>query len=111
MTLSKEEFVAIINNVEAVCRYQEGLNNYFMKSGVEGYIFQPDCSADVLRLLHVMYKEADKDEWISYFCFELDFGKKWTPGMITNKDGSNIILDTPESLYDLLTDTNSREGL
>ena len=44
----------------------------------------------------------DKDEWIDYFCFELDFGKKWKEGVITEKDGTDIILKTPEDLYNLL---------
>ena len=46
--------------------------------------------------------EKDKDEWIDYFCFELDFGKKWKEGVITEKDGTDIILKTAEDLYNLL---------
>lgn len=102
MNLSKEDFVDAINDVETVFKYQEGLNNYFRKNNVEGYIFQPDCSSTVLRLLHLILGDSDKDKWIEYFCFELDFGKKWEPGMITEKDGTDIILKTPEDLYELL---------
>ena len=100
--LSKEEFVKAINDVENVCRYQEGLNNYFRKNNVDGYIFQPDCSSTVFGLLHTILGEKDKDEWIDYFCFELDFGKKWKEGTITEKNGTEIILKTAEDLYNLL---------
>lgn len=100
--LSKEEFVKAINEVENVCRYQEGLNNYFRKNNVDGYIFQPDCTSTVISLLHTISGTKDKDEWINYFCFELDFGKKWKEGMITEKDGTDIILKTSEDLYNLL---------
>lgn len=46
--------------------------------------------------------ERDKDEWIEYFCFELNFGKKWEPGLIRDDNGLDIVLQTPEDLYDLL---------
>lgn len=101
--ISKESFV---NAIESVCntwRYQEGLNNYFRKSGVDGYIFQPDCTATVIDLLHTFMGEKDKDEWISYFCFELDFGKKWKEGTIFDENHNEIVLQTTEDLYELLT--------
>ena len=37
--ISKDEFVKAINDIENVHRYQEGLNNYFRKNNVDGYIF------------------------------------------------------------------------
>ena len=102
MNLSKEDFVKAIKDVESVYKYQEGLNNFFRKNNVEGYIFQPDCASTVLRLLHMILGERDKDEWIEYFCFELNFGKKWEPGLIRDDNGLDIVLQTPEDLYDLL---------
>lgn len=102
MLLSKEEFVSAINDVENVYKYQEGLNNFFRKNNVDGYIFQPDCSPTVIKLLHGIAGEKDKDGWIDYFCFELDFGKKWKIGIITDEAGNDIVLQTPEDLYSLL---------
>ena len=104
--LSKEQFINAINDVKNVCRYQESLNNYFRKNNVDGYIFQPDCSSTVIGLLHTIFGEKDKDEWIDYFCFELDFGKKWKEGTITEKNGTDIILKTAEDLYNLLEKTD-----
>lgn len=106
LNLSKKEFVDAINDVENVFKYQEDLNNFFRKNNVEGYIFQPDCSSTVLRLLHLIFDNSDKDKWIEYYCFELDFGKKWEPGMIIEKDGTDIVLKTADDLYDLLEKTN-----
>ena len=51
MLLSKEEFVSAINDVENVYKYQEGLNNFFRKNNVDGYIFSPDCYTTVIKLL------------------------------------------------------------
>lgn len=100
--IDKEQFINAISDVESVYRYQEGLNNYFRKNNVDGYIFQPDCSSTVIGLLHNTLGEKDKDGWIDYFCFELDFGKKWKEGTITEKDGTDIVLKTAEDLYNLL---------
>lgn len=47
-----------------------------------------------------------KDNWISYYIFELDFGDGYVDGMIKDKDGSNIKLSTPEELYDLICEDN-----
>lgn len=102
LNLSKEEFVKAMNDVESVYKYQEGLNNFFRKNNVEGYIFQPDCAATVLRLLHMFFDDKDKNEWIEYYCFELNFGKKWEPGIIRDDNGTDIVLQTPEDLYDVL---------
>lgn len=100
--LSKDEFIKALDEVEKVNKYNEELNSVFRKNGVDGYIFQPDCTATVLRLLHILFEKADKDEWIEYFCYELDFGKNWKSGIIINKDGSDIKLGTSEDLYNYL---------
>ena len=102
MLISKDEFILTLNEVEAVFAYHKGLNNFFSKNDVEGFIFQPDCSSSTLRLLHSLAGNADKDNWISYFVFDLDFGKKWKPGMITEKDGTDIVLKSSEDLYEYL---------
>ena len=43
----------------------------------------------------------DKNEWISYYLWELDFGAKWHEGVIIEK-GKDVKLLTPEDLYDFL---------
>lgn len=45
----------------------------------------------------------DEDDWIGYYCWELDMGKNWKPGMVT-KDGKDIPLGTVRDLYELLID-------
>ena len=69
--ITKEYFNEIMENVKNTCKYQEGLNDYFSKNGVDGYIYQPDCVDTTMKLLHNIFGEKDIDEWISYFCFEL----------------------------------------
>lgn len=44
----------------------------------------------------------DLYENIDYFINELDFGRKYKPGMITDDDDEDIDLSTAEKLYDYL---------
>lgn len=102
--VSKKIFIEIIEEVQKSYDYQERLNNFFDKNGVDGYIYQPDCICATIKLLHYIFGEKDIDEWISYFCFELDFGRKYKDGLVLDKDGKNISLATIDDLYNLLTE-------
>ena len=102
--ITKEYFNEIMENIENSYKYQEGLNDYFSKNGADGYIYQPDCMDTTIKLLHNIFSEKDKNEWISYFCFELDFGKKYKDGIIKDEFGKNIPLATYDDLYKLLTE-------
>lgn len=102
--ITKDFFVEIMESVKKTYKYQEGLNDYFSKNGVDGYIYQPDCIDTTIKILHKIFGEKDVDEWISYFCFELDFGKKYKIGMIKDEFGKDIPLATFEDLYILLTE-------
>jgi hypothetical protein len=100
--INKQDFINVIADIEKVYRYHENVNDFLRKNNVEGYIFQPDCSSTVIMLLHIMFGENDKNDWINYFCNEIDFGHKWVSGMIKDKDGSDIKLKNSGDLYDLL---------
>lgn len=100
--LSKEEFIVAIEDIKSVNDYHSGLNDYFHKNGADGYLFQPDCTATSLLLLHKIFGDSDNDNWIEYFCFDLNFGEKWKPGLLTEKDGTDIRLETADDLYELL---------
>ena len=103
MTINKEEFIDAIEDVKKANDYQTGLNQYFKTHDVDGYIFQPDCSCTVIHLLHFLFGEQDQEEMISLFCFELDFGRKWKPGMVKDKNGLDLQLSNAEDLYTYLT--------
>lgn len=61
-----------------------------------------DCSQELLELLR-MIMEDEEDDWIGYFCYELDFGRDYKEGSITDADGEDIQLATVKDLYLLLT--------
>lgn len=90
-----------INDIKSSSDFTYGLNDYLRKWGADGYVFPPDCSTTVIDLLHWIFGELDEDEWISYFCWELEFGKKYKSGTITC-NGKEVSMSTPEELYDFL---------
>lgn len=99
--ISKEIFVEAIEDVKRVEDYHAGLNRCLKKYGADGFLYQPDCTAEVLKLLAVEMNDDIKNGWIYYFCYELDFGKKWKAGCVIDK-GKDIPLATAENLYDYL---------
>ena len=105
--ISKELFVEVIEDARKTDDYQNCLNNQLRENGVEGFIFQPTCVDSVIKLLHFSFLDSDSSEMISYFCFDLDYGRKWKPGMIKAKDDTDINLSTPEHLYDYLNSQNN----
>ena len=102
--ITKDFFTEIMESVKKTYKYQEGLNDYFAKNGADGYVYQPDCIDTTIKILHRIFGEKDVDELISYFCFELDFGKKYKEGLIKDGYGKNISLATFDDLYTLLTE-------
>ncbi len=59
----------------------------------------------IVEMLHEAMGDTFRDKygmtWTEYFCFELNYGKNYKPGMVKDK-GENIDLSTPAKLYDFL---------
>lgn len=54
----------------------------------------------VVDLLMEMFD--DKDEWIEYWMYEQEFGRKWDHDIAHESDGTEIYLPTAGALYDYL---------
>ena len=54
----------------------------------------------VIKILMVAMDDHFED--IEYFVYELDYGRKYKPGMVTDGDGKDIDLSTEDRLYDWL---------
>lgn len=68
------------------------------------------CNAAALQISHessvvFLLKRimCDQYEYIDYFIYELDYGRKYEVGMITDENGQDIDLHTPELLYDFIS--------
>ena len=101
--ITREIFQEIMEEIQKAYDYQNDLNKFFEKHDADGYLFQPDCMCATIKLLHIIFEEKDINEWISYFCFDLNFGRKYKEGTILDESGAPIRLATIDDLYDLLT--------
>lgn len=100
--LPKEDFVTYINEIRDVMEYHKSLNDLFKKRGVDGYLFSPDCTHSLIRLLNNILQVEEQDSYIEKFCFDADFGKKLTPRMFLDENGCDVVITSPDELYDLL---------
>ena len=74
----------------------------------DSWIF-PDSGYSLM--LQKLLVDATDDEYgyISYFMWDLDFGRKWKPGTITNPDGTDVPLGTIEDLWNLLKNNSNHK--
>ncbi len=100
--LTKNEFTEIISELQKASTYQKEVELFFKKSGIIGFIDTPDCSDSVLRLLHIVYAQQDKDNIISFFCNDLDYGKNYKKEVVKEHLGIEIPLKNSEDLYHYL---------
>lgn len=100
--LSKEEFVKILDNLKETEVFYDKINDVLKNYGADGYIFPPTNIDDVIFLLDKIFEQDRLDSWISYFVYELEFGKNYEEGTITYQDGTIIDLSNSGKLYDFL---------
>lgn len=102
--VSKEVFLEIIESMKNVDDYHKGLNNFFEKSGVQGFLYSPDNTQATMSTLKAMFN--DDEDIIGTFCCEMDYGKSYKVGYLKDEDGSEIDFSTAEKLYDYLVSKN-----
>ena len=98
--MSKESFCKVMDNYKSMFNFTDEMNDLFDKYKIDGNIYPPMCTETVIDLLEFIFN--DKNQWISYWIFELDFGKDYEDGYVKDEHGEVIPLKTTEDLYDLL---------
>ena len=100
--MNKELFVNTINKMEELYEEQELFSNVLKK--IDNDFGGCLIHNKTITLLEDLLKKLvnDKYDYISYYLWELDFGKEYKDGVITEADGSIIKLSNPEELYDLI---------
>ena len=103
--LTKETFVKAMNELIRARNYQEDLNNFFESHCSDGYIYQPDCSDSLVSVLEEAMNQKPGEDGltdIAYFCYELEYGRKYKDGCYKNDKGEDVDISTPELLYDYI---------
>lgn len=97
--LSKEAFLKMIRRSLHVDEYDCILSDLLCPDSY-GIIQVPCGNSAMITFLEEI--TDDEAEWIQYFLWELEGGKKWHKGMITDTDGNDIPLATANDLWKLL---------
>ena len=104
--LDKSEFVRIIDRLRESSELVDKVHELFRNSRdnvdcdfCNGAGLQISHESLVVNLLEKLMR--DHCENISYYIYELKYGKQYKPGMITGPEG-DIDLSTPEALYEYL---------
>ena len=106
--MTKKSFCEVMDNYRFMFDFTDEMNDLFDKYKMDGNIFPPMCTETVIGLLEFIFN--DKDRYISYWAWELDFGADYEDGYIKDKDGGIIPLRTAEDLYDLLVKNMEENG-
>ena len=100
--ISKELFVETINFIKDRNDAQNKIDKVFKDEFTDG-LFWPYCRYETQMVKVLEEIMGDKEnQWISYYCWERDFGRDCTLGDVREKDGTPIPFKTPEDLYNLL---------
>lgn len=68
----------------------------------ESFVGLTNCRSFDLIVTLLEHLTNDTSGNIQYYIYELDWGKKWEKGYITDVDGSDIPLKTIEDLYNYI---------
>jgi hypothetical protein len=113
--ISKDLFVETLNFIKERNKFEKKFNSIVTEEYGDCVFFPSDRWLDkVIQLLSAGfdYEDGVMSDWIYYFIYELDFGKKWEQGCVAETkmiDGKKVEIDiplgTPENLYDMLFKT------
>ena len=98
--MNKKQFNEILSKLVVIKKDEDNLNEAFQK-------FEPDWNRisfgryEILVVKALKLAMEDKEEWISYWVYDLNCGKDAKKNSVTVK-GKNIPIKTIDNLYDLI---------
>lgn len=102
-----KKFDEIIEKVKEFSDFEDAMSGY----GIDlCYSTASDMASEIIELLVLLVD--DKEEWISWYCWEVDFGRK-------DKDGLNIVeindkkykIDSTKKLWNLIKQENQQKKI
>ena len=96
--MTKENFNKLLETIEAHSAF---ITNIYKDYGID-FTNSPliDIESQVEKCLKAHFN--DESDWIGYWMWDLDFGKKWKEGMVADEYGKDIPLKTSDDLWNLL---------
>jgi hypothetical protein len=101
----RKTFITMIGELRMINEAENELNKAFKNFEPDfNYICFGRYETLVVKALEFAFK--DESSWISYFIYDLEFGKKWHKKCVTDKNGKDIPLKNANDLYNLLISDN-----
>lgn len=114
--ISKETFVSMIEKIKDLQEREEQLRiamNALSPSFYVAYYPLSEAIEAIVDLLSSYFyadpQTRDVTNDISYYIYDLEFGKNWTPDCYTDAEGNPIDISTAEKLYDYLINSIKEE--
>lgn len=111
MRLSRDEFIRVLDKYKQMLYEEQNIMNelninpeWAPGAWVNEYYEFIDKMCDFTEKDYTVEYGSDLD----YFCWELDFGRMWQPGMVV-EDGVDIKLDSAGALYDFIVSRQSQK--
>lgn len=108
LIISKEHFVACLRVLQdaddMACRINKIVDEYRRGDFINGYAFSND-NAETKLVETLELALGDVEHWISWWCFEADYGRDPDFSATVTFNGELYNLDSAEKLYDFLTST------
>lgn len=103
--ISKEKFVEIINRLKSYTELQNKINDLF-RDNIDNKEMDfinagSICIGHESVVVYLLEKMFDTD-MISYWIYELNYGKEYKEGCVLDANMNEIDLSTAEKLYDYL---------
>lgn len=113
MLVNKNEFIKIINRLKDYTKLQEMLNDLF-KDLLDNKE-QDFCNAGSICIGHEsvvvkLLEDMFETDLLSWWIYELDYGKEYKPGCLT-EDDMEIDVSTVDKLYDVLMKNYERKNI
>lgn len=107
MNITYEEFEKHMLAIQRIITLQNSidsmLNDHNRKCGDMAQVYFPTLQSNVVELLEKATGD-EKNEWICYWLYELDCGKKYRYGSVMSEKNEPIKLETIHDLWNLLAE-------
>ena len=112
MLVNKNDFIEISNRLQNYTELQDKINNLF-----DGYIDNKEqdfCNAGSICIGHEsivvkLLEDMFETDLISWWIYELNYGKEYKPGCLT-EDDKEVDISTSDKLYDVLIKNLERKN-
>ena len=101
--MTKELFIKSIESLQKQYEHDDKCADAFAVILPNDYTSLYDNHWLFNTIVEILVTETnDKDGWIDYFIYEIEFGTSWEEGMVT-LHGKDIKLQTAEDLWSIIT--------